>query len=209
MINSFSGWAYSNFRRLGLSLLLVIDTEYVIGRKNGLEIEFLDQTKLKDDIKINIENLEKNKNILFDSTDYLSIIGLNADFDKLNLESRCIIPSNISNLKEYYECGSLQENYDFVVSQSQSILRYIDFEDFQSSNWLHLHEVVNKYIRLPQKMPNLIFLKIFSDSVQRYYSTMTYLIAIGVVAYFFIFIIIFYIVSSFDNYFKVSLQLLR
>jgi PAS domain S-box-containing protein len=209
LINSFSGWTYSDFRRLTVSLRMVIETEYILSRGDGLDIEFISQALIIDKIKNEIQKLGIAKNILFDSNGYKPIIGFNSDFDKVNVDDRCFVPSEFQDLRDYYQCASLIKNYDLVISLSESLVLYIETETFSQSNWLHLHEVVNKFIRLPQKMSNNILIKMFSDSVENYYSIMITLLTVGILVYFLIFGIIFYLVSSIDYYFQGSLQLLR
>jgi hypothetical protein len=209
MMHSFFKWFYADYRRLGLSLVLISDLEYLIGQNKGFLEEFIPKQLMKEHISATINSLQGTTGIIIGSSGHLPIIGINAEYDNWNLNDRCPIPTNMSNLREYYQCASLLKNYNLVITLTQLIYQTIDNELFLTSNWIYLHEVVNKYIRLSQFFSSDILGKMFDDSVENYYTLITEIIGIGIILYFLIFSVIFYIISLVDNYFQGSLQLLR
>jgi hypothetical protein len=103
---------------------------------------------------------------LLDSVEYPSIIRRNSDFDQYNFTTL------IQHLKQLvmfliYSLSELVNNFEKVYVLVFSILYGSLVMTFKnSSEWLHLHEIINKHIHVPHKhsseiLQNMRFNSIF------------------------------------------------
>jgi hypothetical protein len=107
LINSYNGWIYADSRRLGLSLVLIIDADYIIGITNGLlKNEFISTKIFKQHILSFIAQFKECHEMLLDAEEHGTVMGRNSDFDKWNFIDRCEIPSDLQ-LNLYPLKGSL------------------------------------------------------------------------------------------------------
>jgi class 3 adenylate cyclase/PAS domain-containing protein len=210
-INNLSGWMLLNYRRLGQSLRILFDVTLLIDiskeqiKINYIELEFLQQ----DILKLSDRILQENS-FLLGKGHLPSIIGENQEFDKLNIETICDTTKHGNEVVDSYSCSGLMKNYELVVSLSNSILQNYPYESFSTeSNWFHIHQIINKYIRLPKSYSINILTNMFSQSIDKFDQVIILFLIFRIIFYFFIFIFFYYLISTIDYYFQGFLQLLR
>jgi ABC-type multidrug transport system permease subunit len=204
-------WALSDTRRIGLSIFALISSTLLIATNNNILIapylnnvtiyQHLNQTLLK--------LMNSNKNLL-GSTESPSILGENSELDQYNFYNICTKFEATGDVSDTYSCSGLISNYERVSALAVSILHDSFSMTFSNnSEWFHLHQIINKYIRVPQKHSTEILQNMVFNSISTYDKHLTIITSVGIILYTCIFCVIYYFVLLINNYFQGALILLR
>jgi myo-inositol-hexaphosphate 3-phosphohydrolase len=142
----------------------------LIGKSHGiLNASYLNEIQIKQDLEENIQKLRNVNHYLIGSSEFPSILGEDNELDKYNFYNICTTFQEIENITDSYSCSGLVKNYDRASTYAFSILKdpkSISFSLY--SDWFHLHQLINKYIRLPQKPSTEILEKMLENSIKSY-----------------------------------------
>jgi hypothetical protein len=187
-INHLSGWMISDYGRFGQSLGILFDATLLIGMTTKqinisyVKIESLQRDILKVSVRIPSEN-----SFLLGNGHLPSIIVENSDFDKYNIHNNCDKDAFSQEVIDSYSCSGLIHNYELVASLANSIAQNYPHESFSNgSNWFHIHQIMNKYLRIPQSYSINAIVNVFFHSIEDFHETIIINLVCGMILYFFV-----------------------
>jgi hypothetical protein len=202
-IYNFKGWILSDYRRLGQCQYLLFDTTLLIGISHKIfTLPYITSDFLIEHIHLFSEKIEASNLVLLDSGDTSSILGIDQELDKYNMYNICDTFKPVDNIVDSYSCSGLISIYNLIVSLAQSIVRSYPNQSFPvNSNWFHIHQIINKYIRIPQSYSINILTNLFNKSNKNYDNSIIIILDVGIFIYLCLFLLLYYFISKIDYYF--------
>ncbi|OHS99460.1 Adenylate and Guanylate cyclase catalytic domain containing protein [Tritrichomonas foetus] len=153
---------------------------------------------------------EFNNQLMRGSETSESCVGFSKEFDSLNLDESCPIPTNETGVHELYKCFALDRNITLLLEFGETLLNNLNEQKFErGSTFYHMFQIVNNHMVNKAYSSAEILSNMASVAIKSFQSELAGLAFGGISVMIFAFIYFWNLLSKLDVAYEGAKQLLR